>query len=158
MLTLQHSRARFNVNDIGQGQWGVCMSGIIKRSGIGIGIGIVAIAVLIAAPALAAKAKKKAKPLPPPVPVYSWTGFYVGANAGGACSNVTANRGVLLQQPSARLIPWALWILPTGSVCLANIRRFPARPAALSAVVNLATTPSPQIGCGGLKQTFRAQH
>jgi hypothetical protein len=71
VLTLQHSRARFNVNDIGQGQWGVCMSGIIKRSGIG----IVAIAVLIAAPALAAKTKKKAKPLPPPAPVFSWAGF-----------------------------------------------------------------------------------
>jgi outer membrane immunogenic protein len=56
-------------------------------------VAIVAIAALIATPALAAKTKKIVKALPPPVPVYSWTGYYVGANAGGSCSNFTANRG-----------------------------------------------------------------
>jgi outer membrane immunogenic protein len=41
------------------------------------------IATLIAAPAFAATAKKKTPPPPPPAPVYSWTGWYVGANVGG---------------------------------------------------------------------------
>jgi outer membrane immunogenic protein len=51
------------------------------------------VATLVASPAFAAKAKKVVQPPPPPMPVYSWTGYYVGANAGGACSNFTANRG-----------------------------------------------------------------
>lgn len=33
--------------------------------------------------AFAADIAVKAPPLPPPVPVFSWTGFYVGGNAGG---------------------------------------------------------------------------
>lgn len=40
-----------------------------------------ALAVLIATPALAADMALKAPP-PPPAPVWSWTGFYVGGNAG----------------------------------------------------------------------------
>jgi len=43
---------------------------------------------LIAAPALAADLPMKARPAPPP-PVFSWTGFYIGANIGGAWSNGT---------------------------------------------------------------------
>jgi outer membrane immunogenic protein len=39
----------------------------------------------MAAPALAADLPYKARPAPPP-PVFSWTGFYIGANIGGAWS------------------------------------------------------------------------
>ncbi len=45
-------------------------------------IGIAAIATLIGTPALAADMVVKAPP-PAPAPVYSWTGFYIGANIGG---------------------------------------------------------------------------
>jgi outer membrane immunogenic protein len=45
-------------------------------------IGIAAAVALIGTPALAADMPVKA-PSPPPAPVYSWTGFYVGGNAGG---------------------------------------------------------------------------
>jgi outer membrane immunogenic protein len=34
--------------------------------------------------AFAADLPRKAPPAPPPPPVFSWTGFYIGANAGGA--------------------------------------------------------------------------
>jgi outer membrane immunogenic protein len=44
-------------------------------------IGIVAIAAMIGTPVLAADMAVKAPPQPP-APVYSWTGFYVGGNAG----------------------------------------------------------------------------
>ncbi len=56
-----------------------------------IAIGIAAIVALIAVPALAADMAMKAPPTPapPPAPVYSWTGFYVGANVGGGWSNDT---------------------------------------------------------------------
>src|ERR1051326_6763953 len=69
----------------------VFMFRIINKTGIG----IVVIAALIASPVLAAKTKKIVKAPPPPMPVYSWTGYYIGANVGGVCSNVTANRGNL---------------------------------------------------------------
>jgi outer membrane immunogenic protein len=49
-----------------------------------IAIGIAAIAALLGAPALAADMAVKAPPPPPPPPAYSWTGFYVGGNAGYA--------------------------------------------------------------------------
>ena len=42
--------------------------------------------VAMAAPAVAADLAVKAAP-PPPPPVFSWTGFYIGANVGGAWSN-----------------------------------------------------------------------
>jgi outer membrane immunogenic protein len=43
---------------------------------------VIAVAGLIGTPALAADMAIKAPP-PPPAPVYSWTGFYIGANVGG---------------------------------------------------------------------------
>lgn len=45
-------------------------------------IAVAALATLIVRPALAADMPLKAPP--PPAPVFSWTGFYIGANAGGA--------------------------------------------------------------------------
>jgi outer membrane immunogenic protein len=52
------------------------------------------IALLMATPGLAAKSKKVPRqPLPRPAPVFSRTGYYVGANAGGVCTNTVANRG-----------------------------------------------------------------
>ena len=47
-------------------------------------LGSVALAALVAGPTMAADVPVKARPLPPPPPVYNWTGFYIGANAGGA--------------------------------------------------------------------------
>src|SRR5580765_7619808 len=44
-------------------------------------------AAFAAAPAIAADLPLKAPPLPPP-PVFSWTGFYIGANIGGKWANV----------------------------------------------------------------------
>ncbi len=47
-------------------------------------------AALASAPAFAADMPYKAPPAPAPVPVFSWTGFYLGANIGGAWSNGSA--------------------------------------------------------------------
>jgi outer membrane immunogenic protein len=51
-------------------------------------IGIAAIAALIGTPALAADMALKA-PLPPPAPVSTWTGCYIGGNAGYGWANET---------------------------------------------------------------------
>jgi outer membrane immunogenic protein len=51
-------------------------------------VGVCAAAFAVA-PAIAADLPLKAPPPPPPVPVFSWTGFYIGANIGGAWSNTT---------------------------------------------------------------------
>lgn len=48
-----------------------------------------ALAALIAAPALAADMAVKAPPPPPAVAYYDWTGFYLGANAGWAWTQVS---------------------------------------------------------------------
>jgi outer membrane immunogenic protein len=49
----------------------------------------------ITGPAMAADMQVKARPLPlPPPPIYSWTGCYLGANAGWVRSNVDVNWAV----------------------------------------------------------------
>jgi outer membrane immunogenic protein len=48
------------------------------------------LAALIGTPALAADLALKAPP-PPPAPVFSWTGFYIGADIGGATEHQNAN-------------------------------------------------------------------
>ena len=45
-----------------------------------------ALAVLIGTPAFAADMALKAPP-PPPAPIFSWTGFYIGGELGGAWAN-----------------------------------------------------------------------
>jgi outer membrane immunogenic protein len=50
-------------------------------------IASVAVVALSITAARAADLAVKAPPPPPPVPVFSWTGFYVGANIGGAWTN-----------------------------------------------------------------------
>lgn len=47
-------------------------------------LGSVALSALLASPVLAADLRVKAPPPPPPPAVFSWTGFYVGLNAGAA--------------------------------------------------------------------------
>jgi outer membrane immunogenic protein len=61
----------------------------------------IAAAAFCSAPALAADMAVKAPPPPvlPPTPVYSWTGFYIGADVGGMWTNSNAN-----------------WLLPTTTV------------------------------------------
>jgi outer membrane immunogenic protein len=57
-------------------------------------IGVCASA-LLAGSALAADLPVKARPAPiAPIPVFSWTGFYIGANVGGAWSNSTLTESV----------------------------------------------------------------
>jgi outer membrane immunogenic protein len=46
-------------------------------------------AALVAGPAIAADLPLKAPPAPAPVPLFSWSGFYIGANVGGAWSHST---------------------------------------------------------------------
>jgi outer membrane immunogenic protein len=49
----------------------------------------ICLAALAAAPAIAADLPLKAPPAPPPVPAFNWTGFYIGANIGGAFTHDT---------------------------------------------------------------------
>jgi outer membrane immunogenic protein len=50
---------------------------------------------LVAGSALAADLPARARPAPvAPIPVFSWTGFYIGANIGGAWSNSTLTDNV----------------------------------------------------------------
>jgi outer membrane immunogenic protein len=54
-----------------------------------------AIVVLIGAPAFAADMAVKAPP-PAPAPASNWTGFYAGLNAGGVCSDASADPGAFI--------------------------------------------------------------
>jgi outer membrane immunogenic protein len=54
-------------------------------------LGIASIALVIGTPVLAADMAVKAPPPPPVAPAYSWTGFYVGVNGGGAWANTSDN-------------------------------------------------------------------
>ena len=58
-----------------------------------VGCGIAAVAVigaLVGAPVLAGNLAVKAPPARPKA-IYSWAGFYFGANAGGVCSHLAAS-------------------------------------------------------------------
>jgi outer membrane immunogenic protein len=57
-----------------------------------------ALPVVFAGPAIAADMALKAPP-PPPPPVFSWTGFYVGLNAGGTWARSDANTSVNCNVP-----------------------------------------------------------
>jgi outer membrane immunogenic protein len=48
-------------------------------------VGLIALG--MATPASAADMAVKAPPPPPPPPIFTWTGFYIGGNAGGAWAN-----------------------------------------------------------------------
>lgn len=54
-------------------------------------LGIAAFAALVATPALSAELPLPTKAAPPPPPVWSWTGWYIGANLGGSWANDPEN-------------------------------------------------------------------
>src|SRR3979411_1458913 len=57
-------------------------------------LGSVGFAVMLVAPAMAADMPVKALRGPPPPVLYSWTGFYIGVNGGGACGRSRADSSV----------------------------------------------------------------
>jgi outer membrane immunogenic protein len=69
---------------------------------------IAAIALIGTTPAFAADMAVKAPP-PAPAPIYSWTGFYVGANVGGSWGNSDNSWNILA--PSNITLP------PSGTTC-----------------------------------------
>ena len=48
-------------------------------------------AICVSITARAADMPLKAPPIPPPSPLYNWSGFYIGANLGGAWANGSLN-------------------------------------------------------------------
>ncbi len=56
------------------------------RNSCGAGLALLA-AIIMPVAAVAADIPMKAPPAPPPPPVFSWTGFYLGGDIGGAWSN-----------------------------------------------------------------------
>ncbi len=79
-------------------------------------IGIAALAALIAAPAFAADMALKAPP-PPAAPVWSWTGFYIGAQGGGGWGDSSPGYD-------------AYYFCPTGGTCHAPTTVTPPIPLA----------------------------
>ncbi len=77
-------------------------------------LGIAAIAALIGTPALAADMALKAPP-PPPAQVFSWTGFYIGAQGGGGGGSSSGSET-------------AFYFCPTGGACAAQTAVSPAIP------------------------------
>jgi outer membrane immunogenic protein len=61
-------------------------------------VGLVAIAALVGTPALAADMPAKAPSTP--APAYSWTGFYIGVNAGGAWDDTSFQYNVTAATPA----------------------------------------------------------
>jgi len=88
----------------------------------------VALAALVAAPALAADRPVYKAPPPPPPPVFSWTGFYIGVNAGGVFANDnsvdTVTRNVSSIAGLNGDIGAAVAARGTGSVSLSNRGQF----------------------------------
>jgi len=69
--------------------WGFFIMRVSRKVGSGIAV-MAAIVALVGAPVLAGNMAVKAPP-PRPKAVFSWAGFYLGANAGGVCSRLGAS-------------------------------------------------------------------
>jgi outer membrane immunogenic protein len=78
-----------------------------------------ALPVLLAGPAIAADMPLKAAP-PRPAPALSWTGFYVGLNAGGTWARADAETSVDCNVPPARS-PYLCDALGNGSAAAASV-------------------------------------
>jgi outer membrane immunogenic protein len=78
-----------------------------------------ALPVLLAGPAIAADMPLKAAP-PAPAPAFSWTGFYVGLNAGGTWARSDAETSVNCNVPPARS-PYLCDSLGNGSATAAGV-------------------------------------
>jgi outer membrane immunogenic protein len=78
------------------------------------------VAALYGAPSFAADLPVKAPPMPAsPAPVYSWTGFYVGANIGGGWG--TPNIGFTANDPATATLFSAGGLPPGGSLTTSGV-------------------------------------